>query len=221
MPEEDPLQRMEGGAGSDVQVDVWRARAACQSWGQKSGLPTLSQQHWLIREGGRPELGSTGTLQEAVLPPPNQAAPLEGLWQQYSSPGPPVAPGRPDDGELRGTAVGVLQVQAHGIWRTAQPTLASELAAEGCTCPHEHLWWGKSQRVFLKVGDFLTWFYFIFLKILFIYSRETHRERQRHRQREKRAPCREPDAGLDPGSPGSLPGPKAVAKPLRHPGIPS
>ncbi|CAD7691217.1 unnamed protein product [Nyctereutes procyonoides] len=31
---------------------------------------------------------------------------------------------------------------------------------------------------------------------------------------------REPDAGLDPGSPGSRPGPKAGAKPLRHPGIP-
>ena len=32
------------------------------------------------------------------------------------------------------------------------------------------------------------------------------RQRQRHRQREKQAPCREPDAGLDPGSPGSRPG---------------
>ena len=32
---------------------------------------------------------------------------------------------------------------------------------------------------------------------------------------------REPDVGFDPGSPGSRPGPKAGAKPLRHPGIPS
>ena len=31
---------------------------------------------------------------------------------------------------------------------------------------------------------------------------------------------REPDVGLDPGSPGSRPGPKTGAKPLRHPGIP-
>ena len=31
---------------------------------------------------------------------------------------------------------------------------------------------------------------------------ERERERQRHRQREKQAPCREPDAGLDPGTPG-------------------
>ena len=30
----------------------------------------------------------------------------------------------------------------------------------------------------------------------------------------------EPDVGLDPESPGSCPGPKAGAKPLRHPGIP-
>ena len=36
------------------------------------------------------------------------------------------------------------------------------------------------------------------------------RERQRYRLREKQAPCREPDVGLDPGSPGSHPGPKAV-----------
>ena len=31
---------------------------------------------------------------------------------------------------------------------------------------------------------------------------------------------REPDMGFDPGSPGSRPGPKAGARPLRHPGIP-
>ena len=31
---------------------------------------------------------------------------------------------------------------------------------------------------------------------------------------------REPDVGFDPGSPGWRPGPKAGAKPLRHPGIP-
>ena len=50
----------------------------------------------------------------------------------------------------------------------------------------------------------------------FIYSWETQRERQRHKQ----APCKEPDMGLDPGSPGSCPGPKVSAKPLRHPGCP-
>ena len=33
-------------------------------------------------------------------------------------------------------------------------------------------------------------------------------------------PCREPNVGLDPGTPGSRPRPKADAKPLSHPGIP-
>ena len=49
---------------------------------------------------------------------------------------------------------------------------------------------------------------------------DIERERQRHRQREKQAPCREPDVGLDPGTAGSHPGPKAGTKPLSHPGIP-
>ena len=49
---------------------------------------------------------------------------------------------------------------------------------------------------------------------------ERERERQRHRRREKQAPCWEPDVGLDPGIPGSRPGPKAGTKPLSHPGIP-
>ena len=40
--------------------------------------------------------------------------------------------------------------------------------------------------------------------------RDRERERQRHRQREKQAPCRAPDMGLDPESPGSRPGLKAV-----------
>ena len=50
--------------------------------------------------------------------------------------------------------------------------------------------------------------------------RDTERKRQRHRQREKQASCREPDVGLDPGTPGSRPGPMAGAKPPSHPGIP-
>ena len=41
-------------------------------------------------------------------------------------------------------------------------------------------------------------------------QRERERERERERQREKQTPCREPDVGLDPGSPGSGPGLKAV-----------
>ena len=46
-------------------------------------------------------------------------------------------------------------------------------------------------------------------------DRERERKRQRHRRREKEAPCREPNVGLNPGAPGSGPGPKAA---LSHPG---
>ena len=61
---------------------------------------------------------------------------------------------------------------------------------------------------------------------LFIYDSHTHREREREREAETQeegeagSMHREPDVGLDPGSPGSRPGPKAGAKPLRHAGIP-
>ena len=76
----------------------------------------------------------------------------------------------------------------------------------------------------MKCKAYSSVFVFV-LKILFIHERHTQRERererQRHRQRQKQAPCREPDAGLDPRTPGSRPGPKASAKPLNHPGIPN
>ena len=45
-------------------------------------------------------------------------------------------------------------------------------------------------------------------------------EREREREAEAGSMHREPDVGFDPGSPGSCPGPKAGAKPLRHPGFP-
>ena len=48
----------------------------------------------------------------------------------------------------------------------------------------------------------------------------TERERQTHRQREKQVPCRDSDVGLDPGTPGSHPVPKADIQLLSHPGIP-
>ena len=50
----------------------------------------------------------------------------------------------------------------------------------------------------------------------------TEREREAETQAEGEAGSihREPDMGLDPGSPGLRPGPKAGAKPLCHPGIP-
>ena len=50
----------------------------------------------------------------------------------------------------------------------------------------------------------------------------TEREREAETQAEREAGSmhRESDVGFDPGSPGSRPGPKAGAKPLRHPGLP-
>ena len=47
---------------------------------------------------------------------------------------------------------------------------------------------------------------------------DTDRERGRDRQREKQASCGEPVVGLDPGTPGSQPEPKAGAQPPSHPG---
>ena len=48
------------------------------------------------------------------------------------------------------------------------------------------------------------------------------REKEAETQAEGEAASmhQEPDVGFDPGSPGSRPGPKAGAKPWRHPGIP-
>ena len=54
--------------------------------------------------------------------------------------------------------------------------------------------------------------------------RDTEREREKEaeiQEEEKQAPCQEPNVGLDPRTPGSRPGPKAGAKPLRHTGIPN
>ena len=42
-------------------------------------------------------------------------------------------------------------------------------------------------------------------------------ERGRDIEREE-APCKEPEVGLDPGTPGSQPEPKADTQPLSHPG---
>ena len=67
---------------------------------------------------------------------------------------------------------------------------------------------------------------YFFFKSLFIYDSHTQREREAETQAETQAEGEagpmhwEPNVGLHPGSPGSRPGPKAGAKPLRHPGIP-
>ena len=48
----------------------------------------------------------------------------------------------------------------------------------------------------------------------------TEREAETQAEGEAGSMHREPDVGFVPGSPGSRPGPKTGAKPLRHPGIP-
>ena len=55
--------------------------------------------------------------------------------------------------------------------------------------------------------------------------RDTDREREKEREaetqaEEKQPPWREPNAGLDPGTPGSRPRQKASTKPRSHPGGP-
>ena len=54
---------------------------------------------------------------------------------------------------------------------------------------------------------------------------DTHREREREAETQAEGEAgsmhREPDVRFNPGSPGSRSGPKAGAKPLRHPGIPA
>ena len=49
---------------------------------------------------------------------------------------------------------------------------------------------------------------------------EREREAEKQAEREAGSMHREPYVGFDLGSPGSRPGPKAGAKPFRHPGIP-
>ena len=47
------------------------------------------------------------------------------------------------------------------------------------------------------------------------------RQRERERQAEgEQAPRKESSVGLDPGTPGSYPKPKADAQPLSHPRVP-
>ena len=50
--------------------------------------------------------------------------------------------------------------------------------------------------------------------------RDTHGEAKTQAEREKQAPCRESDVGLNPRTPGPLPGLKAGAKLLSHAGVP-
>ena len=55
---------------------------------------------------------------------------------------------------------------------------------------------------------------------MIVTEREREREAETQAEGEAGSMHWEPDVGFDPGSPGSCPGPKAGAKPLRHPEIP-
>ena len=65
------------------------------------------------------------------------------------------------------------------------------------------------QDLYIEHISNLNLFIYLFIYFKdFIYLFVTERERER--QKEKQATCREPHMGLDPGSPGSRPGLKAV-----------
>ena len=74
----------------------------------------------------------------------------------------------------------------------------------------------------ISMGCLLSACLFVYLFIFNFYLFMIEREREAETQAEGEAGSmhRESDVGFDPGSPGSRPGPKAGAKPLRHPGIP-
>ena len=78
--------------------------------------------------------------------------------------------------------------------------------------------------LYIKKTRTLVKYVYIHPKILFkkyfIYSFMRDTERQRRRQREKQALLGEPDAGLDPRTPGSCPELKVDAQSLSHPGAP-
>ena len=56
---------------------------------------------------------------------------------------------------------------------------------------------------------FTPFFVVVFKDFIYLFMKDREREAQRHRQREKQAPRRKPDVGLDPGTLGSCPEPKA------------
>ena len=66
---------------------------------------------------------------------------------------------------------------------------------------------------------FVQWLILHIYQVLFLrfylFIHERHRKKE-----EKQPPCTEPDMGLDPGTLGSCPEPKADTQPLSHPGIP-
>ena len=85
------------------------------------------------------------------------------------------------------------------------------------------MWVVEGWFLFNKMEVYYTVFIYFFFNFFYLFMIVTEREREAETQAEGEAGSmhREPDVGFDPGSPGSRPGPKAGAKPLRHPGIPT
>ena len=106
--------------------------------------------------------------------------------------------------------------QVGGPTRTAQLALTTSSLCLG-------IWWLPTVTPFDKSEEGFLFFNFYLFIYLFLFMIVTQREREAETQAEGEAGSmhREPDLGFDPGSPGSRPGPKAGAKPLRHPGIPA
>ena len=74
-------------------------------------------------------------------------------------------------------------------------------------------------KILLGQGYWYHKFRFFFFKDLFIHPWETQREAETQVEGEAGS-MQEPDAGLDPGTLGSRPGPKADAQLLSHPEVP-
>ena len=76
----------------------------------------------------------------------------------------------------------------------------------------------------MVLGKNVMSFFNIFFILFYLFIYDSHREREREAESQAEGEAgsmhREPDVGFNPESPGSCPGPKAGAKPLRHPGTP-
>ena len=79
---------------------------------------------------------------------------------------------------------------------------------------------GRERPEIAKIHFKIYFFFFNFYLFMIVTERVREREAETQAEGEAGSMYREPDVGFDPGSPGSRPGPKAGAKPLRHPGIP-
>ena len=82
--------------------------------------------------------------------------------------------------------------------------------------------WVKTKNPTLNWPSSYLLLFFFFKILLFIHENTQRRDRERkaEAQAEGEAGSREPHVGLDPGSPGSLPGMKAGTKLLSYPGCP-